>query len=434
VLADGRCEFIDLGGEVIGEVVDGVFRSRLPRPSPMKQTTKQVEVRKEKELIKPAKGEYLPLLQELFSPRMNVRKGELLLNGEPTSESALLALHLVVEQEQGYRFSKGDFREAILRLADTRQFDPVCEWLNTMGTGRGDVLSDSEWDDIALHCFGVEEAFAQTQLQKFLISSVARPMEPGCKVDYCLVLKGEQGSGKSSFFRTLAGEFFSDSLGDLSNPKDDLLVLNRAWMAEWSEVDQIFKGAQRAEKVKRFVSAQSDCFRPPYGRTAIEQPRRGVLCGTTNRDDWATDPTGNRRFPVIEPKAIDGEWVAANRERIFGRALVELRRGTPWWFLSAEEMEISLRAESFAPSDDDRELCWEFLQKNAGQWFAVRELAMEALRLPPEQCDKRSLLSLGRSLEALKRRGCVSERRMHYPAKASWGGPGTRSCWMLPNA
>jgi predicted P-loop ATPase len=42
--------------------------------------------------------------------------------------------------------------------------------------------------------------------RKFLISAVARVMEPGCKVDHVLVIEGEQGLKKSMVARILAGD------------------------------------------------------------------------------------------------------------------------------------------------------------------------------------------------------------------------------------
>lgn len=45
----------------------------------------------------------------------------------------------------------------------------------------------------------------------FLIGMVARVMQPGVKFDYCLVLEGDQGKGKSTMVRILGGDWHGDT-------------------------------------------------------------------------------------------------------------------------------------------------------------------------------------------------------------------------------
>ena len=58
-------------------------------------------------------------------------------------------------------------------------------------------------------------------------------------------------------------------------------------------------GSVREEEAKAFLSRQSEYYRKPYERHPSDTPRTCIFMGTTNRDQFLTDPTGNRRwFPV----------------------------------------------------------------------------------------------------------------------------------------
>ncbi len=110
--------------------------------------------------------------------------------------------------------------QAVVRaIARKAAYDPVHTYLNSLGTVEGPVLTDEEWDQIAVLALDLGDSWSRKVVQKQLLSAVARVFDPGCKVDYCLILHGAQGLGKSSYFRALAGEFFTDSMGGLDNIK-----------------------------------------------------------------------------------------------------------------------------------------------------------------------------------------------------------------------
>ena len=384
------------------------------------------------ELIKVPLQEYPDFVERYFSPRLNLRTQQIEINESPITEEEFESIHIYAAQELGFKVNKADLQAQIRASARKAEYDPIHTYLSGLGTEGGPILTDEEWDQIAVLALGLEDSWSRTVVQRFLLSAVARVMEPGCKVDQCLILFGEQGLLKSTFFSSLAGDYFSDSMGDLTNKKDDLLILHRNWFCEWSEADQIFVGARASEQIKRFVSSQEDTFRAPYGRTAQAFKRRSVLCGTTNRDDWANDPTGNRRFPILSPTEINAEWTTTNRDRIWAKVVVEWRKGARWWFDKEEERRISEQAAEFAPSNDDVERVWSFLKSHSNEWYSTRDVMLIALNKDADRLETRQVSAFARQMSALKLRGALKEKRNYQGRTAQSPSRIKTICWMLP--
>ena len=83
----------------------------------------------------------------------------------------------------------------MLTCAQDRTFHPVQQYLRSVnwdGVGR---LSS-----MARDYFASGSPLHATLIRKWMISAVARALQPGCKVDTTLMLCGPQGYFKSSFF------------------------------------------------------------------------------------------------------------------------------------------------------------------------------------------------------------------------------------------
>jgi predicted P-loop ATPase len=143
------------------------------------------------------------------------------------------------------------------------------------------------------------------------------------------VLEGKQGAGKSSILRALAGdEWFHDGLSDMHG-KDASAALRGKWIIELPELSAMRRSD--TEAVKAFLSRTEERYRPAYGRTEVIKPRRCVFAGTTNRNDYLTDDTGERRFWPVTVGAVKLDELTQDREQIWAEAVDLYRNGARWW-------------------------------------------------------------------------------------------------------
>ena len=141
---------------------------------------------------------------------------------------------------------------------------------------------------------------------------INRAFVPGSKFVDVIVLVGNQGGGKSTFCQWLAllPELYS-SVKTINGQKG-LEAIQGKWICEIEELlatlanDQ--SGTKSEENAKAFLSTASDFYRKPYDRRPTDNPRHCIFVGTTNRNEFLTDKTGNRRWYPVQVKA-DGHWL-----------------------------------------------------------------------------------------------------------------------------
>ena len=152
----------------------------------------------------------------------------------------------------------------------------------------------------------------------FILSMIARVYEPGCQMDYMMILQGAQGAKKSSVLRILGGDYFAGGTFRVGD-KDSLQVLQGRWIFNFNEIDSLNKSEATANKA--FITERVDVFRPPYGKQFVDYPRSCVLTGDTNEDEFLKDGTGDRRSWVVHCVDIDVEAMAAMRDQLIAEAV-----------------------------------------------------------------------------------------------------------------
>lgn len=216
----------------------------------------------------------------------------------------------------GFEPSKNIVESALTVTARQNAFDPVRDWLDALPEWDGKKRLDV-WLKENFEAEGDDEYLAQV-FRKWMVAMVMRVYEPGAKFDWMPIFEGAQGAGKSSFGRLLVGEtYFLDWLPNLHD-KDSALSLQGKWGVEMSELSQFRRN--ELETIKAFVTRTIDKFRPPFGKRLIESPRRCVFFGTTNRQTYLIDETGNRRFKPVVVGKLNFKALQKDRLQLFAEA------------------------------------------------------------------------------------------------------------------
>jgi len=262
--------------------------------------------------------------------------------------------------------SSGIISDALIVLACRNAFDPVKNLLDELPEWDGVSRLDT-WLKDNFEAKGDAEYLAQV-FRKWMIAMVMRVYEPGCKFDWMPIFEGAQGIGKSSFGRLLVGDkYFLDWLPNLHD-KDSALSLQGMWGVEMGELSQFRRN--ELETIKAFITRTVDKLRPPYGKRLIESPRRCVFFGTTNRENYLIDETGNRRFKPIEVGALNFKNLKRDRTQLFAEAKhLYLAKTEENLFLelteNAKEFEREIHAKKMVLDDSQvMEDCMrEFIEK-----------------------------------------------------------------------
>lgn len=201
-------------------------------------------------------------------------------------------LRMYIEGVLGFR-SREVIDDALRNHAITQGINPLRDYLEG-NTWDGKKRLDTIYADY----FGAEDsAYMRAIARKAFVAAVARVMCPGIKFDYMTVINGPQGIGKSTFFKIIGKDWFSDSLKTFEG-KEAAELLQGVWIIEVGELEAFNKS--EINTVKQFLTKTDDQYRAAYARKTEKHPRQCVFFGTTNNHEYLRDTTGNRRFWPVE--------------------------------------------------------------------------------------------------------------------------------------
>lgn len=256
----------------------------------------------------------------------------------------------------GIKLNQRDLYHALANTAAANAFHPILDQIRSIkwdGVSRVDGLFGKY--------LGLDDNEYHRQVSRiFFVGAVARLVEPGMKFDFVPVIVGGQGGRKSSFVKALSLGFFGE-IKERRDIVDEKVLMEKtegAWIVEIPEFDHLLAGDPAT--IKAALTSETDRARGAYSRNPENRPRRQVFIGTTNTAKNLNDPTGGRRFLLLNTKTsranmIDIERLREEMPQVWAEALAiyhRMRAAQPLWdlplYLTGEAQQHAERLQSAA--------------------------------------------------------------------------------------
>lgn len=230
-----------------------------------------------------------------------------------------------------------------------------------------------------------------------------------------LTLIGPQGIGKSSWMRMLLPPalraYYKEQMRYRNLEKDDRIQLAECALINLEEIDAM--GEQDVNQLKSLATLDVIRERLPYGKVPVTMPRIATFCATGNRQDFLTDPTGNRRWLAFKVRrlTVDPFSYRPDYEQIYAQALYLAQHEAEMFVMSQQDIrQLDRHNEQFVSQSMEVEMCSVYVHpgerdesghpRGEARWMTASEIASSLAYFSPS--SRLSIRSIGVYLRSQK--------------------------------
>ena len=204
-----------------------------------------------------------------------------------------------------------------------------------------------------------EQMLWHLYLKKWLVGMVASWISDDVVNNVILVLIGEQGAYKTTWFNYLLPpplkQYFYTKTNANRMSKDDILTLAQYALVCCEELDTMRPA--ELNQLKAAVTMPSIDERAAYAHYHEHRKHIASFCGTGNNTQFLSDPTGNRRWLPFEVESIvSPRDHPFHYEGIYSQALALYKSGFQYWFTKEEIQELNRHNRQFETPRLEHEL------------------------------------------------------------------------------
>ena len=217
-----------------------------------------------------------------------------------------------------------------------------------VGPSDSESSEQSETDNLWRVCF-----------KKWFVAMVASWLYDNVVNHQVLVLIGRQGIFKTTWLENLIPPHLRDYCCKLANAtqlsKDDRLRIAEFGLINMDELDAMTPRELNA--MKSIITAADVNERAAYGYTKERRVRLASFCASSNRREFLTDITGNRRWLPFEVESIQSPFhTILPYDYMYAQALYLIEHGFNYWFDLDEINSMETHNEAFRSQENEEQL------------------------------------------------------------------------------
>ena len=246
--------------------------------------------------------------------------------------------------------------------------------------------------------------FAQ-YLKKWMVGMVAGWIDDSVVNNVILVLIGNQGSYKTTWFNYLLPpelkQYFYTKTNANRMGRDDLLTLAQYGLVCCEELDTMRPA--ELNQLKAAVTMPSIDERAAYARYHEHRKHIASFCGTGNNAQFLSDPTGNRRWLPFEiERIISPREVPFDYAGIYAQAYALYQQGFQYWFSREDVLRLSEHNRQFETPRLEYELANLYFCQPSGARPGVFMSVARAMQIVSANISQKlSPVYLGRAMGEL---------------------------------
>ena len=284
-------------------------------------------------------------------------------------------------------------------------FNPFKEYLNNLTKPEDQDYIHELAQTVLVKGGEQEQKLWHLYLKKWLVGMVASWLSDDVVNNVILVLIGEQGAYKTTWFNYLLPpplkQYFYTKTNANRMSKDDILTLAQYALVCCEELDTMRPA--ELNQLKAAVTMPSIDERAAYAHYHEHRKHIASFCGTGNNTQFLSDPTGNRRWLPFEVESIvSPRDHPFHYKGIYSQALALYQSGFQYWFTKEEIQELNRHNRQFETPRLEHELVDLYFRKptdsELGEFMSVaRALQMISNGIS----QKLSAVNVGRAFSDL---------------------------------